>query len=728
MTLQNKTLLAISTCMAGTIIAIYLFSGIIVSESFQQLENNYAQDNTRRVMEVVTSELDYLSAFSAVYADRYAANPIPDEQFISRLTNDLGRNMQGSLRYNLVAIFDHNGDPVGGVYYDPDDPVRNDLPVEWRGTLTADHPLYVPRGSSGRAQGIIRTPEGRALLLSATRFTATADARRERGTFILGRIFDAGELQRLSRVSKMSLQLIDLAAIPSASNEPGFYRSLISGAPYQVRVRDETTINGYVLLKDTRQQPVFVLETTLPRDIYNQGQATLGYFTKLLFIIGALTILTAGLLMNRLVLARIKRLGREISRFHAADSTSERVMIGGSDEFTRLADKFNHLLAGLQNTRQELEKQVAERVAAESELTRNQELYRRAEAIVKLGHWEWDEIGDRMVACSEQYAAIYGMTVAGAITLFSRRENELETIHRDDRERVAQAIRQAVENRSGLDIEYRIVTGNGITKHIHRVSEPIISKNGRLIRSVGTLQDITRQKQAQERLEQYQKRLSVLMSELALVEEQERRRIATGLHDSTIQNLGLSKFKLFVLQKSLPENIPQGPLNEVIETIDRAINDTRSLVFELSPPVLYELGFVPAVEWLAEQIYLQRGLVCEVYSDDLPKPLENTIMVMLFQIVRELLVNIAKHAQATRATVQINRIADRVMIKVTDDGSGFEIGALEDSTAGQRGFGLFSIRERLVNIGEHLSIESIPGQGTSISFSVPVQPEDKVAA
>lgn len=721
MTLQNKTLLAISSCVAGTLIAIYLISRMIVAESFQQLENSYTRDNTRRVVEVLNNELDYLSAFATVIADRYAASP-DDEQFLRQIKDEFGKNLQGNLRYNLFALFAPDGRLSGGIYYDPLEPAREQLPVEWQSDMSVDHPLFIPRGSSGRTQGILRGPDGRAFLLGSSRFTIDSGNGSQRGTFVLGRILDAEELQQLSRIAKLSLQLYEIGATPEDASRAELSRSLITGAPYQVRVRDANTLNGYAVLKDIQQRPVYILETTFSRDLYNQGRAIQDYFTKILLIVGLLTIVVTGLLMNQLVLARLARLGRELAGLKISSDPSARVTMEGNDEFTRLATRFNELLSGLQEARAELEKQVAERIHAQSELTRNQELYRRAEAIVKLGHWEWDEIADRMMACSDQYAAIHGMTAPQAIQRFSSRNSELDVIHPDDRERVTSAVRLAREGRSGLDIEYRILLENGVIKHVHRVSEPILARNGRLIRSLGTLQDITRQKLQQERLEQYQKRLSVLMSQLALVEEQERRRIATGLHDSTIQNLGLSKFKLFVLQKSLPDNVPHGPLNEVIETIDRAIKDTRSLVFELSPPVLYELGFVPAVEWLAEQIYLQRGLVCEVYSDDLPKPLDSPIMVMLFQIVRELLVNCAKHAGASKAIIRINRVADRIRIEVTDDGSGFETGVLDDSISGQHGFGLFSIRERLINIGEQLQIDSGPG-GTTISFSVPLKPE-----
>lgn len=722
MTLQNKTLLAISTCVAGTLVAIYFITRMIVAESFQQLEDSLARDNTRRVVEVLNNELDYLSAFAGVIADRYAISPVVDEQFLEQLKAGSGKNVQTSLRYNLVALYAPDGRLTGGLYYDPQEPDRDQFPDAWKVDMSVNHPLFIPSGSSGRTQGIIRAPDGRALLLGSSRLQRMTGDRQQWGTLVLGRVLDAAELQQISRIAKLSLQLIDIEDTPRDAGRRELYRSLITGAPNQVRIRDANTINGYAVLKDIQQRPAYIIETAFARDLYNQGRAIQDYFTKILLIVGILTILVTGLLMNQLVLARLTRLGRELTDLKTSSDPSRRVLLDGNDEFARLAAMFNDLLSGLQDARAELEKQVAERISTQNELTRNQELYRRAEAIVKLGHWEWDEIANRMVACSEQYAAIHGLTVTQALQRFSSRGEEQNVIHPEDRDRVQTAINQAREGRTALDIEYRIVLDNGMLKHVHRVSEPILARNGRLIRSLGTLQDITRQKQQQERLEQYQKRLSVLMSQLALVEEQERRRIATGLHDSTIQNLGLSKFKLFVLQKSLPDNIPQGPLNEVIETIDRAIKDTRSLVFELSPPVLYELGFVPAVEWLAEQVYVQRGLVCEVYSDDLPKPLDSPIMVMLFQIVRELLVNCAKHAGASKAIIRINRIADRIRIEVSDDGSGFETGVLDDSMSGQHGFGLFSIRERLINIGEQLRVESGPG-GTTISFSVPLKPE-----
>jgi signal transduction histidine kinase len=213
------------------------------------------------------------------------------------------------------------------------------------------------------------------------------------------------------------------------------------------------------------------------------------------------------------------------------------------------------------------------------------------------------------------------------------------------------------------------------------------------------------------------------MSKLALAEEQERRRIAAELHDSTIQDLGLLKFRLSAYLKTQTDNTTTGNLSEILATLDKAINDTRTLVFELSPPILYEIGFVPALEWLAEQFYRQRGLACKVIDDGRDKPLDTSMMVILFQIVRELLINISKHAGATSSSITIKRTGETVSIKVADNGKGFDADRIDDLTSQMEGFGLFSIRERLNSIEGEFSIESSPGKGTSITLSAPLMLE-----
>ena len=149
------------------------------------------------------------------------------------------------------------------------------------------------------------------------------------------------------------------------------------------------------------------------------------------------------------------------------------------------------------------------------------------------------------------------------------------------------------------------------------------------------------------------------------------------------------------------------------------------MVFELSPPILYDLGFEPAMEWLAEHMQQQYGLVVSVEDDDLPKPLDNEARVLLFRAVRELLFNVLKHAQASCAIVRMHRDGEHLRVIVEDNGVGFAPDKLSASSGKMEGFGLFSIRERLNYFGGRMEIESTPGEVTRVTLSLPLRLDKK---
>ena len=233
--------------------------------------------------------------------------------------------------------------------------------------------------------------------------------------------------------------------------------------------------------------------------------------------------------------------------------------------------------------------------------------------------------------------------------------------------------------------------------------------------------DISDRKKAEEDIRTYQGQLQSLASLLSLTEERERRRLATDLHDHIGQALAISKIKLGVLQKSVIAEDQAKPLREVRELIEQMIQDTRSLTFELSLPVLYELGFEAAVEWYAKHIRSQHGIKVDVQQDLLPIPMDDEIKVLLFRSVRELMINIVKHAQAHNARVTIRREGEDVNIAVEDDGVGIQDILQDSRLRSNGGFGLFSIRERLHYLGGQVEVESENGQGTRITLMVPLQ-------
>ncbi|MGD0573117.1 MAG: PAS domain S-box protein [Sedimentisphaerales bacterium] len=244
---------------------------------------------------------------------------------------------------------------------------------------------------------------------------------------------------------------------------------------------------------------------------------------------------------------------------------------------------------------------------------------------------------------------------------------------------------------------------------------------GKILYYEGTAQNITKRKEAEEKLMLYQQQLRSLASELSLAEERLRRRIAAELHDHIAQNLAISKIKLESLKDDVKPDLVKS-LKDVIDLISQTIDASRSLTFEISPPVLYELGFEAAVGWLVRQTRQRFGLDVEFINDEKPKPLNADIRVLLFQAVRELLVNVVKHAKAKKTKVYVHAVNDNIQVAVEDNGVGFDITAInpaKDFTKG--GFGLFNIRERLDQIGGSVIIHSGQKKGTQIILTAPME-------
>ncbi|MEJ2642821.1 MAG: sensor histidine kinase [Desulfosarcinaceae bacterium] len=226
----------------------------------------------------------------------------------------------------------------------------------------------------------------------------------------------------------------------------------------------------------------------------------------------------------------------------------------------------------------------------------------------------------------------------------------------------------------------------------------------------------------ERKLLQYQKQLRRVTSELLLTQEKERRRIATDIHDRIGQALAVAKIQLGALQAMLVDPSQIAPVGEVRQLITQTIKDTRTLTFELSPPVLYELGLQAAIEWLAENIQNQGNLTVHVTGNSNTEKLDANRRAFLFRAVRELLFNAVKHADAKHITVRIDNAPEQVEILVCDDGRGcipFEI-APRDAKK-EPGFGLFSIREQLHYYGGNLEFESDPGKGAKATIRMPLE-------
>lgn len=290
---------------------------------------------------------------------------------------------------------------------------------------------------------------------------------------------------------------------------------------------------------------------------------------------------------------------------------------------------------------------------------------------------------------------------------------------------------------------------DGTLLNISLTVSPITDANGRVIGASKIARDITERKlaeqtllEAQRRFQQWnreleqavsaktvelrhsQERLRALTNELNLTEQRERKRLAIELHDHLQQLLVLGKIKLGQgkrLSATTPASL--AVMNETDHILSEALDYTRMLVTELSPPVLRDHGLAAGLQWLSEYMP-KHGVMVSVVVPNAQLALPENHVVLLFQSVRELLINSAKHAGAGQASVTMARRNGLLSIEVRDEGAGFDLAAVAGSETVSGGmsskFGLFSIGERMLAIGGSFDIQSSPGKGTTATLLVPL--------
>lgn len=358
----------------------------------------------------------------------------------------------------------------------------------------------------------------------------------------------------------------------------------------------------------------------------------------------------------------------------------------------------------------------------------------------------------------ERVRQLWGVKAAEPITI----ETFWAGVHPVDQASTKAAIDRALDpNGDGrYAAEFRVVhrTG-GETRWIEARGRTIFER-GRAVRLVGTVEDITERKQgeaalhdAHERLRRWnedleqavnaktaeliqsQERLRALASELSLTEQRERTLLATELHDHLQQMLVLGKLEIgqgkrFAVGSPACERV----MKRVDDILSDSLTYSRTLVAELSPPVLRDHGLAAGLKWLAEYMKKrhEQTVTVSVPEEDLKLPEDQRIL--LFQSVRELLINASKYAGTGEAAVEMIQSENQVRIEVRDQGAGFDLTADAAAVGTPSGgisskFGLFSIKERMRALGGSCVIESAPGQGTRATLNLPlIQSEQRTVA
>jgi signal transduction histidine kinase len=219
-------------------------------------------------------------------------------------------------------------------------------------------------------------------------------------------------------------------------------------------------------------------------------------------------------------------------------------------------------------------------------------------------------------------------------------------------------------------------------------------------------------------LERQKARLQRLTHELAVADERARKHLAALLHDHLQQYLVGLKMQLAAARRSSDEKASIA-LDEGLRLVEQAMAVSRDLTHELRPPVLYEDGLAPALDWLASRLAERHGLEVTVDAEELSAPLREDARAMMFECARELLLNVAKHADTERATVSIDAQTETMRLTVSDGGVGFDVEELARRDDGRAGWGLLSIANRVETLGGRVEIDARPGEGSAVSLELP---------
>jgi signal transduction histidine kinase len=245
-----------------------------------------------------------------------------------------------------------------------------------------------------------------------------------------------------------------------------------------------------------------------------------------------------------------------------------------------------------------------------------------------------------------------------------------------------------------------------------------VVEDGRLHRIWGLARDVTEMQDLNTRLMREQELLRSYAQRIVSAEDSTRHTTAVELHNGISQELIAMGMTLTVLGKQFtPEQLAQADqLRSHLHTVQQR---TRDLISDLSPPGLYDLGLMPALKWLVVYLRSHDKLQVSLEGDVDELSIPTELRVLVFRMVRELLRNVTRHSGADRASVSLRIDQDFLVIAVTDEGRGFEWNP-DSLVSPPRGFGLWSIANRVAELGGKLTVDTGPGRGARVVIQVPL--------
>ncbi|MEI8311206.1 MAG: ATP-binding protein [Verrucomicrobiota bacterium] len=500
-----------------------------------------------------------------------------------------------------------------------------------------------------------------------------------------GRIFDSESLSFLEGMFGARVVFKPLRAVNVSAEKEEPLLVMLARNEFYVQATGENELVGHILIRGINGIPIGQVQLTQSRPLYVEGLQAVQVFLTVLTLAGGTLFGIMWLLLERTILNRIRDLTKKVER--EKDTLPLRLDFKGSDELATLARRIEDLALQLDRARWsyravvEDQNEIICRFSPGFAITFSNGVFQRT--------FPHD---------SEKVSFLKECLPNATFDLLEKKFGELEP---------AKPLETFV---------HQILNEDAVSLWLRSTLRANFLADGMCAGGQWVAADITSQVQAQQRLQDSERQLRTLSSRLLRLQDDERRKIARELHDSTAQSLSALEMNMSLLEPVVGDEHMQRIVAETRQIARDCCLELRTISYLLHPPLLDEVGLSFAIEWFADGFAKRTSI--EVRPQIMPgfPRLDSEVETTLFRIIQEAMTNIYRHSGATRAWITLNRRNDAIELEIRDNGSGFPEG---DGTKGgaSGGVGLAGMRERLAELGGRLEIQSSP-YGVSIVANI----------